>query len=279
MSGHLGAEFIQRRLLNQFQNLSIRSLEEVITSFHTQDAIPVSEYTDVDLTRWSYNDLDLPVIVGLIRALAPRRHLEFGTWEGRGTASVLQATDSTVWTINLPDGESHQDGSWAYGSRVTPEIDKAMNGASSLHTGNDPDGTPRIWHRTDAGPYIGRFYRENGLGHRVCQIYCDSMNWDTTNYPDGFFDSVLIDGGHNKDTVKSDTRNALRLTRDGGLVIWHDFCPIRTVAAACVSVEGVTQAIADLLPELLESFTSLYWIEPSWILVGDKRQRMPPANT
>lgn len=259
--------------MENFKSLELRGIKEVLGFCGCKDTISIEDYTSTNLTRWSYEKLDLPIISALIEAVRPKRHLEFGTWEGRGVACVLSATDATVWTINLPQGEDLMDGSWAYGSRVTAEAENRMNGVISMHTGVDPDGTPRIWHRTDAGPYIGRIYLENGLGHRVCQVFCDSRNWDTSNYPDGFFDTVLIDGGHQKDTVISDTKNALRLTRDGGLIIWHDFCPNSAVLDCCPSVKGVTEAVSELLPELKKKFKSLYWIEPSWILVGEQRQR------
>ena len=81
------------------------------------------------------------------------------------------------------------------------------------------------YHQTDAGLFIGQHYRDAGFGHRVCQIYCDSRDWDTAAYPSDFFDSALIDGGHIEEVVASDTRKALSVTRSGGLIMWHDFCP------------------------------------------------------
>jgi len=69
---------------------------------------------------------------------------------------------------------------------------------------------------TDTLGFIGRLYLERELGHRVCQIYCDSRQWDTSAYPPEFFDTVLIDGGHQREIVISDTRKALPLLRSGG---------------------------------------------------------------
>lgn len=82
------------------------------------------------------------------------------------------------------------------GERVTD----SSNGIVTANFGEDELG-PRTYHRTDAGGYIGRIYRERGLGHRVRQVYCDSRDWNTANYPADFFDSVLIDGGHQPDVV------------------------------------------------------------------------------
>ena len=109
------------------------------------------------------------------------------------------------------------------------------------------------------------------MGNRVCQIYCDSRDWDATNYPADFFDSVLIDGGHQPEVVVSDTHKALQVLRPGGLIMWHDFCPLPEIRSQFASVKGVTAGIELILPELQSQFERLCWINPSWILVGIKK--------
>ena len=123
----------------------------------------------------------------------------------------------------------------------------------------------------DAGGYIGHIYREKGLGPRVCQIYCDSREWDTSNYPPDFFDSVLIDGGHQPEVVVSDTRKALQVLRPGGLIVWHDFCPLPEIRSQAESIKGVTKGIEILLPELRAQLKKIRWINPSLILMGVKK--------
>ncbi|MDI1249067.1 MAG: hypothetical protein PSV13_09415, partial [Lacunisphaera sp.] len=141
---------------------------------------------------WNTERDDGRILRYLYQNHQPRRHLEFGTWQGFGTCLCLESCAATVWTLNLPDGEAKPDGSWAYGERVIDES-KTPRGAVIANYGYDESG-PRNYHRTDAAAYIGRLYREKQLGHRVCQVYCDSRGWDTRAYPDGFFDSVFIDG-------------------------------------------------------------------------------------
>lgn len=221
------------------------------------------------LGDWHMEEDDAPVFAYLYRYFQPRRHLEFGTWQGFGTRLCLESCSATVWTLNLPEGESKADGSWAYGERVRDET-QAPPGAVRVNFGQDESG-PRTYHRTDAGGYIGRLYRENGLGHRVCQIYCDSRQWDTSAYPPGFFDSVLVDGGHQHDVVVNDTRKAVPLLRSGGLMLWHDYCPHPDILARSQVTQGVVGAIQTLLPELAEQFSDLFWVDPSYILVGIKK--------
>ncbi len=218
---------------------------------------------------WKTDVDDALILRYLYQHHRPARHLEFGTWQGFGTCLCLESCAATVWTLNLPDGESKPDGSWAYGERV---IDEAHTppGAMIANYGTDEAG-PRNYHRTDAASYIGRLYREKQLGHRVCQIFCDSRQWDTSAYPDGFFDSVFIDGGHQADVVINDTRKALPLLRAGGLVVWHDFTLVPAVVAGSPAMQGVVQGIDLLQPELRGQLSTLAWIDPSYLLIGIKK--------
>jgi len=122
---------------------------------------------------------------------------------------------------------------------------------------------------TDSFGYIGRLYLERGLGSRVCQIYSDSTKWDISNYPTGFFDTVLIDGGHQEDVVISDTRKAFELLKKGGLIMWHDFCP--PIYDKFETTLGVMRAIHQQWEWINEQTLKLFWIYPSWILVGVKK--------
>ena len=218
---------------------------------------------------WNTEKDDGMILRYLYQNHRPRRHLEFGTWQGFGTCLCLESCAATVWTLNLPDGEAKPDGSWAYGERVLDES-KFPPGAVTANYGQDEAG-PRTYHRTDAASYIGRLYREKQLGHRVCQIYCDSRAWDTAAYPPGFFDSVMIDGGHLTEVVVSDTRRAVPLLRPGGFMLWHDVCPQADIIASSTAVQGVMAAIEALRPELEQQFSALFWIDPSYLLLGIKK--------
>lgn len=221
------------------------------------------EYPSESLIRpfaeWQMEVDDAPILRYLYRNFRPRRHLEFGTWEGTGACYCLEECEATVWTINVPQGEMI-DGEPAYAS-ASPGVVPA--GATALDRQNG-----REVYQTDAGVFVGHRYRDAGFGHRVCQIYCDSREWDTSAYPPGFFDSTLIDGGHSADVVLSDTRNALSLVRPGGLILWHDFCPDPAVFAFFSSVTGVVGALTQSWPEIVGSLSDAFWVRPSFILVG-----------
>ncbi|KKM20087.1 hypothetical protein LCGC14_1649100, partial [marine sediment metagenome] len=214
------------------------------------------------LDKWKMEEDDVHILRYIYRNFRPKRHLEFGTWEGAGTLFCLEECDATVWTINLPFGESNTEGNRVYGS------DSPY--AASYRAWADRLGMAQGSVVTDSIGFTGRLYIEKGLGRRVCQIYCDSKMWDTSNYPEGFFDSALIDGGHKKEIVMNDTLKAVKLVRPGGIILWHDFCP--PVSNEFPPVQGVLDAISELYEWLTTETEQLFWIYPSWILLGVKKR-------
>jgi FkbM family methyltransferase len=221
------------------------------------------------LTEWDMERDDGPTLRYLYRNFRPRRHLEFGTWYGAGVLRVLEECDATVFTLNLPEGESKPSGEWAYGT-TTPDVEAVPSWVESRTT-TTPDGGTHTWYRTDSRGFIGSKYLERGLGHRVCQILCDSRQWDSSNYPAGFFDSAFIDGGHQYEVIESDTAKALHLVRPGGLILWHDYCPDPAVQSQSGSTRDVRAFIAKNRAHLMEQLSDLFWIQPSWLLVGIKK--------
>ena len=192
------------------------------------------------LADWKMETDDAPILEYLWRAEAPRRHLEFGTWEGFGAALVARSTDAEIWTLNLPEGEATSDGTTLYAS-------------------------------TDAGEGIGWKYRAAGVAGRVHQMLGDSRAFETAAFGAGFFDTVLIDGGHTPDVVESDTEKALAVLRPGGLCVWHDFCPDPDTLSRNLAPLGVVQAIVENIDRWQPLFERIFWIRKSWILVGVRK--------
>jgi hypothetical protein len=81
---------------------------------------------------------------------------------------------------------------------------------------------------------------------------------------------VLIDGGHTADVVTSDTNKALPLLRSGGIMIWHDFCPDPETIRRNEAPRGIMSAIVNSFNEWNQNFSKLFWIQPSWMLLGIK---------
>jgi len=218
------------------------------------------------LTQWRMERDDALILSYLYAQHAPRRHLEFGTWEGFGAVLCAQSCGAEIWTINLPDGESTADGSAVYaqpvaaGTELPPSTPTFANSSGALYV------------QTDRGERIGWRYRAAGLENRVHQLLCDSTEWDTSGYPPEFFDSVLIDGGHQVNVVVNDTDKSLPLLRPGGLCIWHDFCPNPEALESSPAGLGVSEAIIKNWARWRPEFSDIFWIRPSWILLGVKRR-------
>lgn len=226
-------------------------------------AVPKT-FLDTALAQFKMEIHDSILLKYLYKNLNPQRHLEIGTWKGYGTVLCLENCDATVWTVNLWEGEkSHAE--WVYHEAFQKRQDFS-NEKNTKHR----DGV--FFHQTDSYELIGLEYKKKSLGHRVCQIYSDSKKWDTKNYPEGFFDTCLIDGAHDKDSVISDTKKCLPLVKSGGVIVWHDFCLDMGVLESCTSPRGVIEAIHHLIEKGLKNdFQHLFWAYPSWCLVGVKK--------
>lgn len=222
----------------EIQIVDERDLSAVLGTIQLEAS---QERIDKPLSNWKMETDDAPILEYLWRSQSPRRHLEFGTWEGFGTRLVAHATDAEIWTINLPAGEAQADGTPLYAS-------------------------------TDSGEFIGRMYREAGYSERVHQLLCDSRAFDTARFAPDHFDTVLIDGGHTPDIVTSDTDKALRVLRPGGVCVWHDFCPDPETLAKNLAPLGVVQAIVENFDRWRPHFEKLFWIRKSWMLVGYRRK-------
>ncbi len=67
----------------------------------------------------------------------------------------------------------------------------------------------------------------------------------------GTCDFVFVDGGHMRDVVESDSRNALELVRPGGVIVWDDY------QAAQMGVVQALSALADEHPVVSIAWTRL----------------------
>jgi predicted O-methyltransferase YrrM len=213
-----------------------------------------------DCLDWRMENDDSHILSYLYRNHQPSRHLEFGTWEGFGALLCAQNCDAEIWTLNLPEGERTGEGAPVYSRPVTAE-----DLAAGLTVPRDASTV-----QTDAGDWIGWRYRAAGYAKRVRQILVDSTKWDSLPFTDGFFDSILIDGGHATDVVISDTNKSLRLLRPGGLLLWHDFCPADPPMIHSAATRGVVNAIHAHWQDWSQDFDLLFWIRPSYLLLGRK---------
>ncbi len=145
--------------------------------------------------RWSLGAAERLVLQALVIGRDVRTAFEIGTYNGGTTALIAEAmaADGRVVTLDLP--------ARTFDRTQSPE---------------DLDGDR-----------VGEIWRASPAADRVEQLRCDSLRFDPTPW-EGTCDLVLVDGAHDLEHGRQDTRTALRLVRPGGIVLWDDFTPYWT---------------------------------------------------
>jgi FkbM family methyltransferase len=199
---------------------------------------------------------DAPVLAKIYELMNARNHLEFGTWEGFGAALFCRNSSGNVTTINLPFGESSQSDPQLpiYSSSLYPARRMQFTGVN-------------VSEQSDADVSIGWIYKQMGYESRVKQIFSNSLDLSKSNFLEKF-ESILIDGAHDFETVIHDTRLALEILTDDGIIIWHDFLPFQEERENYTSTLGVFDTIRACIDDLIEAKIDLYWLQGTWLLIG-----------
>ena len=129
--------------------------------------------------------MELLLLAGLVRRIAPKTILEIGTYMGRGTWHLFHnaPNDAVIYTIDLPDGEL-------------------------------PGGI------TDSEMARNKGRRFVPCSDRVRQILVDMRKWDAVlERPVQF---AFIDASHSYSDVKNDTDKVRRVLDEDACICWHD---------------------------------------------------------
>jgi predicted O-methyltransferase YrrM len=155
---------------------------------------------------------ELAQLALLTRYVQPKAVFEIGTFRGRTALNFAlnSPDDCVVYTLDLsPDERAAAHDLGAADSAIS---ERAV---------------------------VGCDYQGRDVSPKIRQLYGDSQKFDFGPYADAI-DLVFVDGAHHYAAVESDTRNALRMARSGGWIVWHDF-------ANYGDYNDVTRAILDLL--------------------------------
>jgi hypothetical protein len=155
---------------------------------------------------------ELAIMALLTAATQPRVIFEIGTFRGRTALNFAlnSPPDAIVYTLDLPLEE-----------RSAVEVGKA----DSI-----------IMAKSDQGiDYKGK----PGSG-KISELQGNSLSFDFSPYH-AAVDLFLVDGAHHYEAARSDTLNALRCVRPGGVILWHDF-------ANYGEYNDVTRAILEYAP-------------------------------
>jgi predicted O-methyltransferase YrrM len=140
--------------------------------------------------------LELEIISRLVRFHDPQVSFEIGTFDGRTTLNLAlhSRLDARVFTLDLPPSEV---GKTALKLEVGEElfINKPRSGAR---------------------------FADSEVSHKITQLYGDSATYDFEKFV-GTVDFLFIDGSHSYEYVIHDSMNALRLVRENGVILWHDY--------------------------------------------------------
>jgi hypothetical protein len=131
--------------------------------------------------------------------LKPHGVFEFGTYNGMTTLQIATNAPENcrVHTLDIPPNEVSESQVGEYDSCLAEKA-----GAFQFE--------------------VGHYFKGTSFQDRISQVWGDSINIDLTSYYDQI-DLVFVDAAHTYPYVKSDTKNALRMIRPGGVVLWHDY--------------------------------------------------------
>jgi predicted O-methyltransferase YrrM len=156
---------------------------------------------------------DIVSLCMLCRIIRPKVVFEIGTLDGYSAHHfALNTTEGArIFTLDLPRGEDAQPG------LPTTAIDE-------LH----------IRSRTESATY---HFAGSAAAKKITALSGDSATFDFSPYHRAV-DLFFIDGAHSYEYTRSDTRNALKCCRPGGVIAWHDY--------GKASLPGVSRYIDEL---------------------------------
>jgi predicted O-methyltransferase YrrM len=150
------------------------------------------------------------LLMQLAAMLRPQQIFEIGTNQGRTTALLAMNTPAStrLFTLDLPP-------------------DATAPG----------DVTDR--HLVElARQELGSAFRGTSWEPRITQLLGDSSRFDFAPWRNSI-DLVIVDASHNLPYVISDTRNAFRIVRPGGVIVWDDYESMRSEYGVSRVVDGL----------------------------------------
>lgn len=153
--------------------------------------------------------LEGAILVSLAKLIDATRLFEFGTFMGATTSLLAMNTaDNTkIVTLDLP-------------RELEADFDYDLGLVLSDGVHNDKYLSKKFI--ADGAVYLQGLDEKDSS--KVIQLFQNSLTMDIDVL--GLvnkFEFIFIDGGHDYDTVKMDTYNAIRMKSDNSVLVWHDY--------------------------------------------------------
>lgn len=175
------------------------------------DPVEYSTYIPSSLIG-SITLLEGAVMASLIALIQPSKIFEFGTFMGFSTSLMLRnsARTCSVHSLDLPEDE---DGFREFADMSEEEF--LSNDVSN-------DNYLKFLQASHGERYLKSLPEEDRS--RLHLLKGDSLEFDPTAHGlDHAVDFIFIDGGHESHIIDSDTKNALKMISNRGVIAWHDF--------------------------------------------------------
>lgn len=157
------------------------------------------------LGRWGNISIEELCKISLVVSwLKPHAVFEFGTYNGLTTLQMAMnaSRNCKLYTLDIhPDSETAS-------KLEIGEIDRYL--AQKM-------GSFQF--------EVGSYFKDTTFEQQTVQVWGDSTQIDLSAYYDQM-DIVFVDAGHTYPYTKSDTGNALKMIRPGGVILWHDYLQV-----------------------------------------------------
>lgn len=157
---------------------------------------------------------DAVILACVLKIVRPKRVLEFGTFLGYSTRVMLENSedDCEIVSIDLPHGSKHGDLS-------LDVTDLALHSSASI---ND-DFLRQLQFRSGAR-YLDSLTASQQRRLNLLKIDSRQLNPKSlVAETDDRFDLIFIDGGHDAETIASDSALAFATASGRASIVWHDF--------------------------------------------------------
>jgi len=184
-----------------FSQLKLSNEQKLVT-------VRLPSRRDDSIDDRSASTLETMCLLTLQKIVRPKVTFEFGTCLGATTLNLALNSDTEIFTLDLPPLKAMQTYELKEWDNSDPNISALLNNEREYHGLIDLK--------------------------QITELVGDSREFDFSPYYSAC-DFIWIDGGHSYEVVESDTRNALKMIRPGGVIAWHDYGePLYPGVAQCL---------------------------------------------